>query len=60
MSIKSYTFIPYRLQDLKVRSWEKKIAQGIQQSFGGQKNQFLEQVWTKGLRILVPRLVRYM
>jgi hypothetical protein len=30
-------------------------AQGVQQCFGGQKNQFLEQVWIEGLQILVPR-----
>jgi hypothetical protein len=34
------------LQDDKVQSWKNKIiipcAQGIQQSFGGQKNYFLE------------------
>jgi hypothetical protein len=34
--------------------------QGVQQTFGGQKNLFLEYVWIKGLQILVPRLVRYM
>jgi hypothetical protein len=56
MSTKSYTFIPYRLQDHKVQSWKKiKIpsAQGIQLSFGGgQKNNFLSRYGLRDFKFL--------
>ena len=43
MSTKSYTFIPYHLQDHKVQSWwpfSFSNARKKQYSFGGQKNNF--------------------
>jgi hypothetical protein len=63
MYTKSYTFTPYRLQDHKVQSWKIKVFSLCSRStteFWGSKNHFLEQVWIKGLQILIPRLVRYM
>jgi hypothetical protein len=63
MFTKSYTFIPYRLQDHKVQKWKKGFfpcTQGVQQSFGGSKNHFFRVDMDEGLQILVSRLIRYM
>jgi hypothetical protein len=58
MSTKSYTLIPYHLQDHNVQSWEKKdffLELEGTTKFWGQKTHYLEQIWIEGLQILVPR-----
>jgi hypothetical protein len=44
MSTKSYTLIPYQLQDCNIQSWKIKIpcGGGIQHNFGGQNTHSLE------------------
>jgi hypothetical protein len=62
MSTKSYTFIPYHLQEHKVQSWEKKfhVLSWDTTEFWGPKKPIFRVVMIEGLQILVPRLVKYM